>query len=87
MKIPSIKSSAQARLLLYKILSSELGQVETTLLSIDPSLWTQILALLEQAILDESKSYTSQLEKTFSYIEKNTKEGLQKQVSSLTGQS
>ena len=87
MKIPSIKSSAQARLLLYKILSSELGQAETKLLLADPVLYEQILALLEQAILDESKSYTSQLEKTFSYIEKITKQGLQKQITSLTGQS
>ena len=87
MKIPSIKSSAQARILLYKILSSELGQAETKLLLADPVLYEQILALLEQAILDESKSYTSQLEKTFSYIEKNTKEGLQKQVARLSGQS
>lgn len=87
MKIPSIKSSAQARLLLYQILSLELSQVETRLLSVDPVLYKRILALLEQEIIDNAKSYNPKLEKTFSYIEKTTKEGLQKQVSSLTGQS
>ena len=87
LKIPSIKSSAQARLLLYQILSLELSQVETRLLSVDPVLYERILALLEKEIMDNAKSYNPKLEKTFSYIEKTTKEGLQKQVSSLTGQS
>lgn len=87
MKIPSIKSSAQARLLLYKILSSELSHTETRLLAADPVLYNQIIALLEQEIMDAAKSYDPQLEKTFSYIEKNTKEGLEKQVARLSGQS
>lgn len=87
LKIPSIKSSAQARLLLYKILSSELGQAETKLLLADPALYEQILAFLEQEIMDAAKSHVPQLEKTFSYIEKTTKEGLQKQFASLNGQS
>jgi SPP1 gp7 family putative phage head morphogenesis protein len=87
MKIPSIKSSAQARLLLYKILSSHLSQVETKLILAEPFLYKQITALLEQEILDESKNYTSQLEKIFSHIEKATKEGLQKQVAHLSGQN
>ncbi len=38
-EVPTIRSSAQARLLLYKLIKGKLDQVERRLLDADPALW------------------------------------------------
>ncbi len=88
-KIPTIKSSAQARLLLYRLLSIKITETERQLINSDPILWKEILAKLENMIQIDAqiKSDETVLKQAFSFIERTTKEGLQKQMEKLTGQS
>jgi SPP1 gp7 family putative phage head morphogenesis protein len=88
-KVPAIKSSAQARLLLYRLLSLKLTAPVQELLSVDSTLWRQIVARLEALIEsdDNSKSDHLVLTQVFSHIERSTREGLQQQLKRLTGQS
>jgi SPP1 gp7 family putative phage head morphogenesis protein len=88
-KVPSINGSAQARLLLYRLLSTKLTDAEHQLLASDPSLWDALIEMLEGTIDSDAmlKSDKRILAEAFSYIDRTTKEGLQKQISRLTGQS
>lgn len=88
-KVPTIKGSAQARLLLYRLLSIKLTEAEQRLLSADPSVWEQILSILENALNSDTqvKSEQAILVEAFSHIDRTTREGLQKQIERLTGQS
>lgn len=85
-KIPSIKSSAQARLLLYRLLSLKLNDVQKHLLDTNPYLWEKLLAELEKNLELEVSAKTEQIKLTeiFEYIEKSTKDGLQQQIKKLT---
>ena len=88
-KIPTIRSSAQARLLLYRLLSANLTEAEQGLLSTDSTSWDQVIANLEDMLESDThmKSNRNVLAQAFSHIDKTTREGLQKQVERLTGQS
>lgn len=88
-KVPAIKGSAQARLLLYRLLSLKLTETEQRLLSADPNLWEQILAIMENALnLDaQIKSDQAVLAEAFSHIDRVTRAGLQRQIERLTGKS
>jgi|HubBroStandDraft_6_1064221.scaffolds.fasta_scaffold308088_3 SPP1 gp7 family putative phage head morphogenesis protein len=88
-KVSTIKGSAQARLLLYRLLSTKLTDVEHRLLASDPSLWDALIEVLERTIDSDAvlKSDQKILAEVFFYIDHTTKEGLQKQISRLTGQN
>jgi SPP1 gp7 family putative phage head morphogenesis protein len=87
-KVPGIKSSAQARLILYRLFSLRLTEAERRLLTADEALWEKIIVLLEKELLNRHERMNeSSLKQAFSYIDQATREGLQKQVERLTGQS
>lgn len=88
-KVPSIKGSAQARLLLYRLLAVKLTKAEEQLLSTDPSLWERLLLLLEESLASQTQENSDRItfERVFSFIEKTTREGLQKQIERLTSNS
>jgi len=88
-EVPTIRSSAQARLLLYKLIKGKLDQVERRLLETDPALWARVLEMLEHEVEANADLRTDQiaLGQVFNYIERVTKDGLQKQILKLTGQS
>ena len=88
-KVPTIKASAQARLLLYRLLSSKLTDAENQLLSAHPSLWDRVLSRLEGLIESETQAKPDEavLEQSFGHIERNTKEGLQNQLEKIWGSS
>ncbi len=86
---PTIRSSAQARLLLYKLIKGKLTEVERRLLESDPILWPRVLEMLEHEVASNLNLRADQvaLGQAFSHIELATKEGLQKQIIRLTGQT
>jgi len=86
---PTIRGSAQARLLLYRLLSTSFTEAEQKLLSADPSIWEQILATLENSIASEieAQSVKDILTQAFSHIERSTRVGLEKQIERLSGQN
>jgi SPP1 gp7 family putative phage head morphogenesis protein len=88
-KVPTIKGSAQARLLLYRLFSLKLTEAEQRMLQSDRSFWERILLELEDIIdSDGQKKYDeAMLQRAFAVIDKTTCEGLQKQIERLTGQS
>lgn len=88
-KVPTINGSAQARLLLYRLLSLKLSDAEQRFLSAGQSLWEKILSMLEDVISSDAqvKSDQAVLAQAFSHIDRTTREGLQKQIERLTGQS
>jgi SPP1 gp7 family putative phage head morphogenesis protein len=88
-KTLTIKASAQARLLLYRLLSSKLTDAENQLLNANQTLWDQVLSHLEELIESkiQAKSEEMNLTQAFSYIERITKEDLQKQIEQISGQS
>jgi SPP1 gp7 family putative phage head morphogenesis protein len=88
-KVPTIRGSAQARLLLYRLMSHRLTDAEQHLLNADPSLWEKLLEVLESSMASEAdhKAIQAVLGEAFSHIDRSTKEGLQKQIGRLTGQS
>ncbi len=88
-KVPTIKTSAQARLLLYRLMSSTLNDAEQSLLNAQPALWEQLLAQLEAMLTADAqtKSDEAVLTQAFAAIDRTTREGLQKQIERITGQS
>ena len=88
-KVPTIRSSAQARLLLYHLLSANLSEAQQSLLSVDSTSWEQIIARLEGLLESDihMKSNRNVLAQAFSLIDKTTREGLQNQLERLVGQS
>jgi SPP1 gp7 family putative phage head morphogenesis protein len=88
-KAPTIRGSAQARLILYRLLSLKLTEAELHLLSSDLSQWEKLLLMLENTINASVKEKSDQtaLNQAFSHIDQNTREGLQRQIERLTGQS
>ena len=88
-KSPAIRGSAQARLLLYRLLAHKLTAAEQQLLSSDPYLWEQVISSLEGEMGSDAQGKTDQaiLNQAFSHIDRTTREGLQKQIERLTGQS
>lgn len=84
--VPSIKGSAQARLKLYQLILSKLNKTQQRILEADPSLWEKLLLELE-ASLDSADDKFDQaiLAQAFSFIEKISREGLQRQIKFLTG--
>jgi SPP1 gp7 family putative phage head morphogenesis protein len=88
-KVPTIKGSAQARLLLYRLFTHKLTAAEQRLLTSDPYLWEQIVASLEAEIGSDAQKKSDQtiLNQAFSHIDRATREGLQKQIERLTGNS
>lgn len=88
-KVPTIKGSAQARLLLYRLLSERLNDVEKRLLEANPSLWEQLISNFETMIETDAQLKYDEvvLTQAFTSIDRTTREGLQKQVERLTGQS
>ena len=87
--VPTIRGSAQARLLLYRLLTSRLTDAEQKLLSADLSAWEQLLSSLEAALASDAqaKSDETVLTTAFDQIDRSTRTGLQKQIERLTGQS
>ncbi|TXG76763.1 hypothetical protein E6Q11_04135 [Candidatus Dojkabacteria bacterium] len=88
-KIPTIKGSAQARLLLYRLLSLKLTSAEEGVLTSSPHLWEDLIERLEAEIGSDAqiRSDRAELNRAFSYIDQSTREGLQKQIERITGQS
>ena len=88
-KVPTIKGSAQARLLLYRLFSSKLGDVEQQLLTVPPHLREQLIAKIDAIITSDAqlKSDEAVLTQAFASIDRTTRDGLQKQIERLTGQS
>jgi SPP1 gp7 family putative phage head morphogenesis protein len=88
-KPPTIRSSAQARLLLYRLLSTKLTEAEQRLLSVNRTSWEHIIAGLENMLESDAqmRSNRNVLAQAFSHIDKATCEGLEKQLECLTGQS
>jgi SPP1 gp7 family putative phage head morphogenesis protein len=88
-KVPTIKGSAQARLLLYRLLSTKLNDVEERLIKTAPSAWEQLIVSLDLMMdSDAQQKYDENvLTQAFSYIDRATREGLQKQIERLTGKS
>jgi SPP1 gp7 family putative phage head morphogenesis protein len=76
-------------LLLYRLFSARLNEAEQKLLSSDPSLWGYVIENLEADLISDAKSRSEEnvLREGFSYVERTTREGLQKQIERLTGQS
>jgi SPP1 gp7 family putative phage head morphogenesis protein len=87
-KVTSIKGSAQARLLLYRLFASQLNEAEQRLLTADAPLWEQLLSNLEATMMSDAQVRSDKaLSEVFSHIDKTTREGLQRQIERLTGQS
>lgn len=86
-KAPTIRGSAQARLLLYRLLSSKLVLAESQLNSGDYSAWERIILGLEEALDEQAASDHDALSQAFSHIDQATCAGLQKQMERLSGQS
>lgn len=73
---------------MYRLLSTKLADVEQQFLSSNPIQWEQLLSIFEKAITEEKgKSDQAILDRVFSNIDKNTREGLQRQMERLTGKS
>lgn len=87
-KVPSIKGSAQARLVLYQLLSNKLNDVEKGLLNTGSSLWESVLSMLEKELESDAQIKSDQivLARAFAHIDRTTREGLQKQIERLSGQ-
>jgi SPP1 gp7 family putative phage head morphogenesis protein len=87
-KVPTIRGSAQARLLLYRLMSHRLSEAAQQLLNAEPSLWEKLLEALERSMASDADPKTIQavLGEVFSHIDRSTREGLQKQIDRLTGQ-
>lgn len=84
--VPSIKGSAQARLKLYQLISSKLNRAQQRILEADPSLWDRLLLELEASLQSADEKFNQAiLAQAFSFIEKSSREGLQRQIKFLTG--
>lgn len=87
--VPTIRASAQARLLLYRLFALKLTDVERRLLEANPYLWEQLVDKMEKELSADTQGRADQdaLRRAFAHIDRNTREGLQKQVERITGQS
>lgn len=83
--VPTIRGSAQARLKLYQLISSKLNRAQQLILEAEPLLREKLLTYLE-AEIDSHDSRLDQviLAQAFSFIEKTSREGLQRQIKFLT---
>ncbi len=87
--VPPIKASAQARLLLYKLIKGKLKNAEQRLLEAEPSLWPRILEMIEREVEMGTSIRADQiaLEQIFDHIARATKEGLERQMLAISGKS
>lgn len=87
--VPPIKASAQARLLLYKLIKGRLKDTERRLLEADPALWARILELIECEVESDTNLKADQiaLGQIFTHIARATREGLERQMIALSGKS
>lgn len=88
-QIPTIRASAQARLLTYRLFAVKLTEWEERLLAALPYEWEQLLLAMNEELAKDTqrKSDQDRLIEAFAHIERSTREGLQKQMEHLTGQS
>lgn len=88
-KAPSIKSSAQARLLIYRLFTVKLSEAERQFVSPALPLWEINLLRLEEELSRKNQNNFDKtaLEQAFAHIDHATREGLQRQIERLTGQS
>lgn len=87
-KAPTIKASAQARLLLYQLLSSKIIDTEQKLLNAYQASWESLISSFEKIILSDAQEKFDEpiLNQVFGYIERTTRDGLQRQIAHLTEQ-
>ncbi len=83
---PSIRGSAQARLLLYRLLNGKLDAFVQRLLESDPTLWERLLALFEKEIEADFQAKANQvvLAQAFEHINQTTVKGLERQLSRIS---
>ena len=86
-KVPTIKSSAQARLLLYQLLSLKLTETEGQFLNTIPAQWERIIDSLEKTTEMSLRSDEVVLTQAFSHIKRTTKAGLERQLERILGSS
>lgn len=88
-KAPTLRSSAQARLLLYRLISLRITHFEQRLLNTDLSTSQTLLESIENSLGSDADTTATKevLIQAFNYIDRSTKEGLQQQITNLTGQS
>lgn len=86
--VPTIRASAQARLLLYRLISSHLENSIEKFIVVPTSFWERILSELEQNIIKSFENQTDRptLTNAFLMMEKNTKRDLERQLIKLTGE-
>jgi SPP1 gp7 family putative phage head morphogenesis protein len=86
--IPTIRPAAQARLLLYRVFSSHLGDALEKLLLVPISTWDKILDELEKNIMANfsNPSELPTLTKAFALMEKSTRKDLERQILSIAGE-
>ena len=87
--VPPIKASAQARLLLYKLIKGKLKNAERRLLEADPALWSRILEMIEREVESDTYLMADQiaLGQIFSHIARVSREGLERQMIAISGKS
>lgn len=87
--IPSIPSAAQARLLVYQLLSAKLDATLERFLKSDPKLWEALVEELQSILLNQGQTAAEQalLERTFNIINEKTKLGLKKQIEVISGET
>jgi SPP1 gp7 family putative phage head morphogenesis protein len=85
--LPTIRASAQARLLLYRLFSSQLGDTRQKLLSAPITMWDKILNELEKSIIAnfENRSNRPTLTDAFLLMEKSSRRDLERQFVRLAG--
>lgn len=83
--IPTIRDSAKARLLLYKLIREKLKYNQRRILDENPIMWQQILELLEKGFDVEKTDYVllQKLETIFFAIDTQTTKGLERQLKHL----
>ncbi|MCA9508975.1 MAG: minor capsid protein [Myxococcales bacterium] len=85
-KAPSIRGSAQARLVLYRLLSGGISDIEFRFLDSNPASWQELLKALEDEV-EVQENEKQILRQSFSHIECSTREGLQRQIKRLIGKN
>lgn len=88
-RVPTIRASAQARLLIYRLFALKLTAVEERLLAANPYLWEQILIKMNEELFSDAQKRSDRetLNQGFNHIDRSARDGLQKQIERLTGQS
>ena len=87
--VPTIQGSAQARLLLYRLLNRKLSAVEQHLLENNPMFWEKLLILFEKEIEADFEAKANQvvLAQAFQHINQTTIKGLERQLSRISPKS